>query len=202
MFTGIVERTLEVVAVADGNGTRAITLAHQWPDLRHGESIAVAGTCLTIAAFDEKTVRFDVIAETLDKTTLGKLEAKSVVNVERSLRLGDRVDGHFVQGHIDGVGEVVDQSEDAAGWRVTIEAPHAVAPYLVPKGSICVDGVSLTITEVKGNRFGVAIIPTTIQLTTIGRLHATALVNLEADMLAKTVVNFLRHMPMPTGQSQ
>src|SRR5438105_11774641 len=145
MFTGIVEKTLKVIGVAQGPMFRRLTIANDWPDVKLGESIAVNGVCLTVAELAPMEIGFDVIKETLDKTNLGLLSNGDPVNVERALRAGDRVDGHFVQGHVDGVGSLVKQIASENEWRLTIEAPANLAKYLAPEGSICLDGVSLTI---------------------------------------------------------
>ena len=200
MFTGIIERTLPVVAVADGPRFRRLTLPNPWPgegpqSVRLGESIAVNGCCLTVAeeptVGDRGRLAFDVIVESLNKTNLGSLTAGERVNVERSLRVGDRLDGHFVQGHVDGTGQLL--AVDVAGdeWRYTVHAPPAVAKYLVPKGSVTVDGVSLTLAAVDGATFQVALIPTTLKLTTLGDRTPGWAFNLEADTMAKTIVAFM-----------
>src|SRR4051812_34010340 len=132
MFTGIVERTLRVIGTSQGPGFLRLTVAHNWPDLKHGESIAINGVCLTIAALQPGEIGFDVIKETLDKTNLGLLSAGDEVNVERAMRVGDRIDGHFVQGHVDAVGPLVKSISGESEWRLTIEAPATLAKYLAP----------------------------------------------------------------------
>jgi riboflavin synthase len=191
MFTGIIERTLPVLAVADGPRFRRLTLPNPWDDVKLGESIAVNGCCLTVAEEPDEQLAFDVIAETLDKTNLGALGIGDGVNVERSLRVGDRLDGHFVQGHVDGTGQLLAVDSDGDEWRLTVAAPPAVAKYLVPKGSVTVDGVSLTLAAVDGANFQVALIPTTLGLTTLGNKPVGWVFNLEADVMAKTIVSFL-----------
>src|SRR3954466_16337041 len=140
MFTGIVERTTRVIAVADGPKFRRLTIAHDWDDLRDGESVAVNGGCLTAAEFGDGTVGFDVIKETLDRTNLGLLVNGDDVHVERSLRIGDRIDGHFVLGHVGGRATVVNQKASAEEWRTVLEAPEDLARFLAPKGSVALDG--------------------------------------------------------------
>jgi riboflavin synthase len=193
MFTGIIEKTIRVIGIADAPRFRRLTLSNTWNDAKLGDSIAVNGVCLTIAempAPDE--LGFDVIAETLDKTNLGLLNPGDVVNVERSLRAGDRFDGHFVQGHVDGVSKLLDVKAGSDEWRLTIECPPHLAKYLVPKGSVAIDGVSLTLAAVhRGGVFEVALIPTTLNLTTLGQKQPGWPFNLEADVLAKTIVSFL-----------
>ena len=191
MFTGIVERTTRVIAVADGPKFRRLTIAQDWNDLRDGESVAVNGVCLTVAEIGEGTVGFDVIKETLDRTNLGLLVNGDDVHVERSLRVGDRIDGHFVLGHVDGRATIVNQKASADEWRTTLEAPEDLARFLAPKGSVALDGISLTIAALNGNRFDVALIPTTLKLTTIGHKQIGWPCNFEADILTKSVVNYL-----------
>jgi riboflavin synthase len=189
MFTGIIEKTLRVIAVSDGPGFRRLVLANPWGDVELGESIAVNGCCLTVSELSDGEMSFDVVKETLSRTNLGQLAGGEEAHVERSLRLGDRVSGHFVQGHVDGTGLLLDQKAGPNEWRLVIEAPDALAKYLTPKGSITVDGVSLTLASVAGNRFEVALIPTTVQLTALLRRPIGWPFNLEADILVKTVVN-------------
>ena len=191
MFTGIIERTLDVLAVTDHAGGRRIELPNVWDDVVHGESIALNGACMTVADLSGDRLAFNVIPESLDKTNLGTLKPGDAINVERSLRFGGRLDGHFVQGHVDGVGRFVHKVASDAEWRFTIEAPPAVAKYLSPKGSVCVDGVSLTIAALHGTRFDVALIPTTLDLTTLRGREVGYAFNLEADMIAKQIVTFL-----------
>jgi riboflavin synthase len=191
VFTGIVERTAAVIAVADGAGFVRLTIASDWPDVRPGESVAVNGVCLTAAELAPGKIGFDVIPETLAKTNLGLLKQGDAVHVERSLQVGARLDGHFVQGHVDGTGPLLNQVADGKEWRLTIEAPPTVAKFLVPKGSVCVDGVSLTIAALDGNRFDVALIPTTLGVTTLGKRNIGYPFNLEADVISKSVVSFL-----------
>src|SRR5437763_2391341 len=150
MFTGIVERTVHVAAVSEGTGFVRLKLAAapEWNDAKLGESVAVNGVCLTVAEITPPTIGFDVIPETLRKTNLGLLKAGDPVNVERSLRAGDRIDGHFVQGHVDGVGRLVEQIGDDKEWKLTIQPPAELMKFVIPRGSIAIDGVSLTIANV------------------------------------------------------
>ena len=195
MFTGIIHKTARVVDVSDGPGRRRITLAALAGDHALGESIAVNGVCLTVAAIDpDHTLAFDVIRETLDKTNLGGLVAGDEVHTERSLRVGDPVDGHFVQGHVDGTGKLLDVAATSGETRLRIEAPPAFAKYLVPKGSIAIDGVSLTLANVDENRFEVALIPTTLQLTLLGKKQVGCRFNLEFDQMAKTIISYLERI--------
>src|SRR5688500_14097917 len=158
MFTGVVERSIRVASVSDGTGFRRINLpAGEWPDVRVGESVAVNGVCLTVAEIDRGLLAFDVVPETLGKTNLGLLQAGDRVHVERSLRVGDRIDGHFVQGHVDGTALLLEQVSDEKEWRLRCQTPPALAKYLVPKGSVCLDGVSLTLAAVRDGEFEVAL---------------------------------------------
>jgi riboflavin synthase len=191
MFTGIVEKTVRVVAVATGPRSLRLTLAADFPDLRHGQSIAINGVCLTIADISNGHVGFDVIQETLARTNLGLLKSGDEAHVERSLRIGDRLDGHFVQGHIDGPARVIEQRADVQEWRLKLECGLDLAKYLTPKGSVTLDGVSLTIAAVEGQRFEVALIPTTVQMTTLARHPIGWPCNMECDILSKTVISWL-----------
>ena len=194
MFTGIIERTARVIGIAKGPGFWRITIANHWDDVVDGESIAVNGVCLTVAERGAGALGFDVIPETLAKTNLGLLTAGDSVHVERALRVGDRISGHFVQGHVDGTAALLEQStDDTGGWRMTLQAPEGLADYLTPKGSVTLDGVSLTVAAVDGNQFQVALIPTTLQITLLGQRAKGWPFNLETDILTKSVVTYLRH---------
>jgi riboflavin synthase alpha subunit len=173
MFTGIVARKGRVVRPG-----KRLVLETGWKDLAHGESVAVSGVCLTVARHDGTMAAFDLVAETLKKTTLGRLNRGDAVNLERALRHGDRISGHLVQGHVEGTG-VVTQS----GRTLRIETE--LAAQMIPKGSITVDGVSLTIVDVDPGVFTVALIPTTRKITTLGGVKKGARVNLELDLMTK-----------------
>ena len=194
MFTGIVERTVRVSGVSEGTGFVRLSLAATWNDIKPGDSVAVNGVCLTVAELSPPTLGFDVIPETLRKTNLGLLKAGDLVNVERSLRAGDRLDGHFVQGHVDGVAKLIKQLGDEKEWRLTLHAPAELMKYIIYKGSVAIDGVSLTIASVEGDHFDVALIPTTLKLTTLGTRPIGWDFNLETDILAKTIVSYLERM--------
>jgi riboflavin synthase len=191
MFTGIVERTVHVAAVSEATGFVRLSLAAAWNDIKLGDSVAVNGVCLTVADLSPPTLGFDVIPETLRRTNLGLLNAGDLVNIERPVRAGDRMDGHFVQGHVDGVGKLVRQIGDEKEWRLTLHPPAELMKYIIPKGSVAIDGVSLTIASVEGDHFDVALIPTTLKLTTLGTRPIGWDFNLEADILAKTIVSYL-----------
>jgi riboflavin synthase alpha subunit len=200
MFTGIVERSVPVLSSEPTAARRRLVVAVDWADVRHGESVAVDGVCLTVADQAPGRLAFDVIAQTLDVTTLGRLRAGDEVHVERSLRVGDRFDGHVVQGHVDGTAAVVAVKADEADWRLTVEAPADLARYVVPKGSVTLDGVSLTVAAVDGRRFTVALIPTTLQITCLGRRAVGDRVNLECDVMTKTIVATMERLEALKGR--
>jgi riboflavin synthase len=194
MFTGIVEELgrVRAIAHADGGARLEVACTDVIADAAIGDSIAVNGCCLTVVDLGGGWWAADAQIETLDRTTLGALAPGDPVNLERPMRLGDRLGGHFVLGHVDGVGEVVKVEPEADGsTRVTVHAPNELARYLVEKGSVTVDGVSLTITTVDDVEFGVALIPHTLAVTTLGVRSAGDRVNLEADMIAKHVERLL-----------
>ena len=192
MFTGIITAVGEVRSLTPlgaGNDMR-LAIATPWPDaaaIPIGASIACAGCCLTAVAVGPDWFAVDVSGETLSKTGLGEWTVGSRMNLERSLRVGDELGGHFVSGHVDGRGRVVSITPESGSHRVVIEAPAELARYIAPKGSIAVDGVSLTVNEVEGARFGVNIIPHTWSATTLGGLQPGAGVHIEIDMLARYV---------------
>jgi riboflavin synthase len=192
MFTGIVGKTVRVAAIADGPTFRRLTLPLD-DDLQLGESVAINGVCLTVAERpSENEAGFDVIHETLQKTNLGLLQPGDEVNIERSLRVGDRISGHFVQGHIDGTAALVNQIADSRETRLTLQCPDELRDYIVPKGSVTLDGVSLTIAAIGPGEFDVALIPSTLQMTTLGSRSVGYSFNIEADVLSKTIVAYLR----------
>lgn len=166
-------------------------MATDWTDVKPGESIAVNGACLTVAEMAPGELGFDVIPETLDKTNLGLLSGGDHVNVERALRIGDRIDGHFVQGHVDGVARLSHVAAGEEEWRLTLEAPRSLGKYLIPKGSVTLDGVSLTLAALNDCAFEVALIPTTLDLTTLRQKQAGWPFNLEVDLFTKTIVSYL-----------
>ncbi|RYG86620.1 riboflavin synthase [bacterium] len=194
MFTGIIQAVGTVVSrEARGGDARlvidAAALAAKVDAVRLavGESVAINGTCLTVLDPHEGRLAFDVSAETLGKTTLGSLAPGSRVNLEAALRMGDPLGGHLVSGHVDGLATVVATSTEARSLRVVLEAPAALARYVASKGSVALDGVSLTVNEVDGRRFGVNLIPHTIEQTTFGTLAPGVLLNLEIDPIARYV---------------
>jgi riboflavin synthase len=184
MFTGIVS---EVGSVAAFDGSRLIVSAPETaPRVGVGDSVSVAGVCLTVVGTEGGRLSFDVVPETLSRSALGRLEPGDRLNLESALCVGDPLGGHFVQGHVDGVGRVRSVAPEHRP-RTWIDAPQAVLEYCTEKGSIAVDGVSLTIAALDDDGFEVALIPHTLAVTTLGALEPGDEVNLEADMLAKVV---------------
>jgi len=187
MFTGLVQCLGTVRSVREeAPGKRLIIESAQLAaDAELGASIAVNGCCLTVVADDGANLHFEAGPETLARTNLGELGAGSLVNLEPSLRVGDRLGGHFVTGHVEGQGRLAAR-EDQKDWSTLwFEFPRELGRYMVPKGSIAIDGVSLTLVEVQADRLSVALIPHTLAVTTLGRLRVGDRVNLETDLLAK-----------------
>ena len=194
MFTGIVEELGEVVYLADAGGDSAV-LAVRGPqvtsDARHGDSIAVNGVCLTVLDNTDGVFTADVMGETLRRSSLGALRPGSPVNLERAATVGSRLGGHLVQGHVDGIARIVAR-EPADQWEVVrFSLPPELARYVVEKGSITVDGVSLTVMAVDDTTFCVGLIPTTLKLTVLGTKTIGDPVNLEVDVIAKYVEKML-----------
>ncbi|MFP4191570.1 MAG: riboflavin synthase [Candidatus Hydrogenedentota bacterium] len=191
MFTGLIE---EIGAVARRSGQEMSILAETvLEDLCEGDSVAVDGACLTAVAVNEEDFVVQVSPETLNRTTLAELKPGDAVNLERAMSAGGRFGGHFVQGHVDGVGQVtkVENQGEFALWE--FQAPNEVARYLTPKGSIAVDGISLTVVEPVRDTFSVAIIPATLEKTTLKAKRPGHPVNLEADMISKQIYQFLKN---------
>jgi riboflavin synthase len=194
VFTGIIEELGRVRAVErrEGGARLEITARTVLDDTRVGESIAVNGCCLTVVELGDGWWAADAVIESLDRTALGALERDEPVNLERPLRLSDHLGGHLVQGHVDAVGHVATRSPLADGsTRFTFAAPADLLRYVVEKGSVAVDGISLTVTAVGDDGFDVAAIPHTLAVTTLGHKTEGAAVNLEADLIAKYVERLL-----------
>jgi riboflavin synthase len=187
MFTGIVRELGRVASIEGGAGGVRLELDAPGtaPAVGLGDSVAVNGCCLTVVATDGGRLAFDAVPETLARTTLGRLQPGDAVNVEPALRAGDALGGHFVQGHVDGVGRVRSAEPEGEGLRVLVEAPPEILRYCVEKGSITVEGVSLTVAELGDGAFAVALIPHTLAETTLSGLAPGREVNLEVDVLAK-----------------
>lgn len=196
MFTGIIESVGTITDTRQVSGGRRLCLnvGPMARDCQLGASLAVDGVCLTVAAADHNSLSFDVITETLGTTALGSKRVGDKVNLERSLRVGDRLDGHFVQGHVDGTAEVERVQSSPSEWVVWLRPDEHLKPYIIPKGSVTVNGVSLTIAEVQGQAFSVALIPTTVEQTTLVSLGAGDRVNIETDIITRTIVHHLSQM--------
>ncbi len=190
MFTGIVTDVAAVERVLPQKGGARVVLrprATPADELAPGESVCCSGACLTVADRGGGLVSFDAVPETLSRTTIGSWRAGTRVNLERALALGDRLGGHLVLGHVDAVGEVLARAEEGQGARLTVSLPASIAPLVAEKGSIAVDGVSLTVAAAGRDRFEVALIPETLARTTLGEAGPGTGVNLEADVLARHV---------------
>ena len=194
MFTGLVEAVGHVAAVEDRGRDRRLRIepgAELMADLQPGASIAVDGACLTAVEPDAAGFRVDVSAETLAHTTLGARGSGDRVNLERALLPTTRLGGHLVAGHVDGVGRIVAREPDGTSTRLRIGVPQPLARYIAPKGSICVDGISLTVNEVDGAEFGVNIVPHTLAHTTLDEAAAGRAVNIEVDVIARYLERLL-----------
>ena len=199
MFTWIVRELGTVVSVDEQGGGRAIVVhaPHTAAGLGVGDSVSIDGCCLTAESVAGEHVSFHAVSETLTRSTLGRLHADDRVNVESAVRAGDPLGGHYVQGHVDGVGRVQSVEAEGEGLRVFVEAPDDVPRYCVEKGSVTIDGVSLTVAELADDAFAVALVPHTLEATTLSELAPAREVNLEADVLAKYVERLL-----PRGQTR
>lgn len=200
MFTGIVEEMGAITVLRKAlSGTRLTILASTvMGDLKIGDSVSVDGICLTVVSRSERDFSVEVSPETLSVTTLGNFAVGLPVNLERAMRLNERIGGHLVAGHVDGVGVIRSRHQDANAIMLTIEAPQNILRYCVVKGSITVDGISLTINDLSDNGFSVAIIPHTAKVTTLGLKQVNDPVNLESDLIGKYVERLLQergHVP-------
>lgn len=191
MFTGLVEKLSSAVKIETMGAGRRLTILEPSFDPVMGESIAVNGVCLTVVAFGSGSFEFEIGPETLLKSNLGELRVGDQVNLERSLRVGDRLGGHFVQGHVDGVGKIKSRTRNGEWEDVWFDCPSPLTCLMVPKGSIAVDGISLTLVNVETNGFSVMLIPHTQAVTTLGLKKVGDVVNLECDMLAKHVAKLV-----------
>lgn len=210
MFTGIVELsgTVRDTRVVAGGRRLHVDAGAMARDCKNGDSVCVQGVCLTVAAvrtnsshhgsravvLPGESLEFDVITETLQRTTLGRKRVGDRVNLERSLKVGERLDGHFVQGHVDGTAVVTELRRSSREYVIALRPDEHLMPYLVPKGSVAIDGVSLTIAEVRNGDFTVALIPTTLERTTLAALAVGDLVNIESDIITRTIVHRLAQM--------
>lgn len=196
MFTGLIEEIGAVVrAERRGDFQRTVVAASAGllDSLRVGDSVNIDGACQTVVACGREGFAFESVAETLRRTTLGRLRAGERVNLERSLRVGDRLGGHLVAGHVDGVGRVADRSDGPAESVFQFELPEGLEKYIAEKGSVAVDGISLTVVGVAGRRFTVAIIPHTLRATTLSLRRPADPVNVEVDLVARYVERLMAH---------
>ncbi|POG53922.1 riboflavin synthase [Haloferax marisrubri] len=189
MFTGIVEGPGEIVDVTDTDGGRRLRIRTDlaFDDLHHGQSIAVSGVCLTVEAFGDDWFEVFLAAETVEKTYLGDVVEGDRVNLERALAADDRFDGHIVQGHVDGTTTVTNVERVGDDWFFEFDLPESLAKYVVQKGSVCLDGISLTVADRREDSFAVAIIPTTYDLTTLSEKAVGDPIHVEVDVVAKYV---------------
>lgn len=188
MFTGIIQSIGRIAAIQSIGADQRMIIdvgTLDLGDVAPGDSIAVGGVCLTALDLSTNSFAADVSVETLSLTTLGQAQVGEAVNLEKALRLADRLGGHLVSGHVDGLGRVLDIVADARSQRWTFEVPTAIAKYIAVKGSVCIDGVSLTVNEVDGRRFGVNLIPHTQAVTTFGERRIGDAVNIEVDLMAR-----------------
>jgi riboflavin synthase len=193
VFTGIVEGIGKVTEVQRRGELVRLTIAPPpaLTDMAVGDSICVSGVCLTVSARGEGAIQMEISPETLQRTHLGSLRPSDEVNLERALKISDRLGGHLVTGHVDATGSVTDATRGSGSLTLTIRVPQEIAPYLVEKGSVTVEGVSLTVNGMRGDEFAVALIPYTVDHTTLGKKRIGDEVNIEVDIIGKYVKRFL-----------
>jgi riboflavin synthase len=203
MFTGIIEETGTIRAVKKGRISASLRIDAQrvLEDVKTGDSINTNGVCLTVTAFDENGFEVDVMAETMRKTNLGALVPGSKVNLERALRLSDRLGGHLVSGHIDGTGTIAGMEQEENATWITIRTERQITRYIVSRGSVALDGISLTVVDVNPGDFRVSIIPHTGQETTLLEKKAGDTLNIECDITAKYIEKFLREDAPGRGEN-
>lgn len=201
MFTGLIEEMGSVQAMVRGQKSVRLTIAARkvLADVRLGDSIAVNGTCLTVVDFSVNSFTADVMPETVERTVLAALKKGDKVNLERTLAVGDRLGGHIVTGHIDGVGRIKEKRRNDNAVIIVIDAPAEVMKHIVRKGSVAIDGISLTVAEHSAAGFMVSLIPHTASVTTLGFKQAGDPVNLETDIIGKYVEKMLHGEPEPTA---
>ena len=191
MFSGLIAHAGVVVAI-EGDAAHGMTLVVEAPGaladgVAHGDSVAVNGVCLTVVAFDDRTMRFDVVPETVRRAAFDGLREGDRVNVELSLRLGDRLGGHLMYGHVDAYATIVSREPEGQGFRLVVELPQTLRPFVVEKGYVAVDGVSLTVAATSSETFSIALIPETARRTTLGTKRAGDRVTIEVDPVARYV---------------
>ena len=204
MFTGIVEEVGKIRHLEARSGYQRTTIAarHMLDGVKVGDSIAIEGACHTVVQFDADTFVVESVSETLKRTTLGDCRVGSEVNLERSLKLGDRLDGHMVAGHVDGVGKVKSRTESADNVVFEFEVPNGLAPYIAEKGSVTINGVSLTVVSVTDRAFSVTVIPHTLSVTTLSDKQAGDRVNLEVDMIARYLERLVQFGRLEDGLTE
>jgi riboflavin synthase len=195
MFTGIVEGIGSVISVSKSkrraDRTMRVKLGRMGRGLKRGDSVCINGACLTVTKISRSVAEFEMVAETIRRTNLGKVKPRDKVNIERSMKVGDRLEGHFVLGHVDGIGTIDDVRKMPSETKIWIKLDKGLASPLVSKGSIAVDGVSLTLVDVEDERVSISLIPHTLSETTLGLRRKGDTVNIETDILAKYVNNDL-----------
>ena len=197
MFTGLIEEIGTVQQIVRGKESCRLTVQCRaaLDDCKIGDSIAVNGICVTVTAIGSEAFTADIMPETMRRTTLDRLRVGNAVNLERALKLSDRIGGHLVSGHVDGIGAIIGRDDEENAIRLTIEADADVARYIVVKGSVALDGVSLTVASAAGNRFAIALIPHSADATILGRKRVGDAVNIECDVIGKYVEKLLGGMP-------
>ena len=194
MFTGIIEAVGKILRTETRGGDMRVTVSTGKLPMREksvGESISVNGVCLTAVEFGNEYFVADVSRETLSRTTLGKLVNGQSINLERALLPTTRLGGHLVSGHVDGIGRITEKKHDGRSWRFRIEAPTALSKYIAEKGSICLDGISLTVNDIHDSNFGINIVPHTLEATTLSELGVGNEINIEVDLLARYIERLL-----------
>ncbi len=206
MFTGLIERIGRIETIENLGEARHFTIAapdaEYLKDAQIGESIAVSGVCLTATELTATTFKISAVEETLRRTSLGARNVGDAVNLERAIQVGARLGGHIVQGHVDGVADIVASRDEGEGWWVTFQPPFGLMRYIVEKGSVCLDGISLTVANVAYNKFSVALIPHTREVTAAGRWQAGGRVNVEVDVVAKYVERLTQWATGPTVEAE
>ncbi len=195
MFTGLIEEvgTLERIWTVGSGGRQLTVSAELSVELTKGDSLAVQGVCLTVVSVDGRRTTLEAVGETVGRTTIPRWRSGHRVNLERALKLGDRLGGHMVSGHVDGVARLVGGRRQAEGLYLSVEPDRGLLRYLAPQGSVALDGVSLTIAEQEGNTFRVSLVPTTLEKTTLGDRKPSDVLNIEVDPLARYVERLLAH---------
>ncbi len=194
MFTGLIEEIGKIAAVRPLGGGKRITVecSKIFDGLKIDDSVAINGVCLTVVAISGRRFDAEAVEETMRKTTFSNIRVGSKINLERAARLGDRMGGHLVQGHVDCTGKISSVIHETTGWQLWVTFPREFSKYIISSGSICIDGVSLTVARVERDRFMISIIPHTRSITTLGELKTGGIVNLEFDLIGKYVEQLIK----------